>query len=125
MASTIDAEAEAPAGRSFEIVSDFKLTGDQPQAVDELVEGLRAGLRMQTMRGATGTGKTFTMANIIERWGSPSLVMAPNRTLAAQLVTEFRDYFPHNEVQYFVSYYDYYQPEAYIPRSDTYIAKDA
>ncbi len=126
MTTTIDAEqAETSPSRPFEIVSDFTLTGDQPGAVDDLTEGLESGLRMQTMRGATGTGKTFTMANIIERWGRPALVMAPNRTLAAQLVSEFREFFPHNSVEYFVSYYDYYQPEAYIPRSDTYIAKDA
>jgi excinuclease ABC subunit B len=126
LTSIIDAEqAETSPGRPFEIVSDFTLTGDQPGAVDELIDGLETGLRMQTMRGATGTGKTFTMANIIERWARPALVMAPNRTLAAQLVSEFREFFPHNTVEYFVSYYDYYQPEAYIPRSDTYIAKDA
>jgi excinuclease ABC subunit B len=131
LTSTIDAgqpdaaQSEAAASRPFEIVSDFTLTGDQPTAVEQLVDGLETGLRVQTMRGATGTGKTFTMANIIERWGKPALVMAPNRTLAAQLVSEFREFFPHNAVEYFVSYYDYYQPEAYIPRSDTYIAKDA
>ncbi len=133
MTSTIDASnidgddtaAVAAADQPFEIVSDFVLTGDQPKAVDELLAGLNAGERVQTMRGATGTGKTFTMANIIERWGRPALIMAPNRTLAAQLVSEFREFFPKNSVEYFVSYYDYYQPEAYIPRSDTYIAKDA
>ena len=126
MTSTVDAgQTETSRSRPFEIVSDFTLTGDQPKAVDQLVDGLESGLRMQTMRGATGTGKTFTMANIIERWNVPALVMAPNRTLAAQLVTEFREFFPHNAVEYFVSYYDYYQPEAYIPRTDTYIAKDA
>ncbi|MDP6605043.1 MAG: excinuclease ABC subunit UvrB [Dehalococcoidia bacterium] len=124
-AEAAETAAEANGSRPFEIVSDFVLTGDQPKAVEELVDGLAAGRRMQTMRGATGTGKTFTMANIIERLGRPTLVMVPNRTLAAQLVTEFREFFPHNEVQYFVSYYDYYQPEAYIPRTDTYIAKDA
>jgi len=111
--------------RPFEIVSDFKLMGDQPRAVDELVAGLEAGERALTLLGATGSGKTFTMANVIERYQRPTLVLAPNRTLAAQLVSEFREVLPHNEVQYFVSYYDYYQPEAYIPRTDTYIAKDA
>ncbi|MQC82804.1 MAG: excinuclease ABC subunit UvrB [Chloroflexi bacterium] len=99
--------------------------GDQPRAVDELVAGLEAGERALTLLGATGSGKTFTMANVIERYQRPTLVLAPNRTLAAQLVSEFREVLPHNEVQYFVSYYDYYQPEAYIPRTDTYIAKDA
>ena len=122
-----DAETETPRpeSRLFEVVSDFQLTGDQPQAVKELVEGLEAGERAITLLGATGTGKTFAMANVIERYQRPTLVLAPNRTLAAQLVAEFREVLPHNEVQYFVSYYDYYQPEAYIPRTDTYIAKDA
>ncbi|MYA20395.1 MAG: excinuclease ABC subunit UvrB [Chloroflexi bacterium] len=109
----------------FELVSEFRPTGDQPQAIDELVEGLDRGLTMQTMLGATGSGKTFTMANIIARHQRPTLVLAPNRTLAAQLTAEFREFFPRNAVEYFVSYYDYYQPEAYIPRTDTYIAKDA
>ena len=111
--------------RRFQLVSDFKPTGDQPRAIEELVGGLEDGLTFQTMLGATGTGKTFTMANIIERRQVPTLVLAPNRTLAAQLASEFREMFPTNAVEYFVSYYDYYQPEAYIPRSDTYIAKDA
>ncbi|MQC27474.1 MAG: excinuclease ABC subunit UvrB [Chloroflexi bacterium] len=101
------------------------MTGDQPKAVEQLLEGLRRGDRAQALKGATGTGKTFTMANLIEAYQRPTLVLVPNRTLAAQLVSEFRDYFPNNAVEYFVSYYDYYQPEAYIPRSDTYIAKDA
>ncbi len=111
--------------RPFELVSDFQMTGDQPTAVAGLVEGLRRGERAQTLLGATGTGKTFAMANIIQQYQRPTLVLAPNRTLAAQLAQEFREFFPRNEVEYFVSYYDYYQPEAYIPRSDTYIAKDA
>ncbi|MBM4416493.1 MAG: excinuclease ABC subunit UvrB, partial [Chloroflexi bacterium] len=111
--------------RAFELVSPFELTGDQPRAVDELAAGLARGDRGQTLLGATGSGKTFTMANIIARHQRPTLVIAPNRTLAAQLTSEFRDFFPNNAVEYFVSYYDYYQPEAYIPRSDTYIAKDA
>jgi len=115
---------EAPA-KPFEIVSDFRLMGDQPDAVSSLVTGLRGGLRAQTLRGATGTGKTFTMANVIEQYQRPTLILAPNRTLAAQLAQEFREFFPNNEVEYFVSYYDYYQPEAYVPRTDTYIAKDA
>ena len=108
----------------FEIVSDFGLTGDQPQAVDKLVDGLQKGYRKQTLLGVTGSGKTFTMANIIERVQRPTLVLAHNKTLAAQLCSEFRDFFPHNSVEYFVSYYDYYQPEAYIPRTDTYIEKE-
>ncbi|MEX2373695.1 MAG: DEAD/DEAH box helicase family protein, partial [Dehalococcoidia bacterium] len=99
--------------------------GDQPEAVEGLVDGLTQGMRSQTLLGATGTGKTFAMANVIERYQRPTLVLAPNRTLAAQLAQEFREFFPDNAVEYFVSYYDYYQPEAYIPRSDTYIAKDA
>ena len=110
---------------NFQVVSDFEMTGDQPGAVAEIVEGLEQGVRAVTLLGATGTGKTFTMANVLERYQRPTLVLAPNRTLAAQLVSELREFFPHNAVEYFVSYYDYYQPEAYIPRSDTYIAKDA
>jgi excinuclease ABC subunit B len=112
-------------GRPFELVSDFSATGDQPSAIEGLVAGLDRGDRMQTLLGVTGSGKTFTMANVIAQRQRPTLVIAPNRTLAAQLVAEFRDFFPHNAVEYFVSYYDYYQPEAYVPRSDTYIAKDA
>ncbi|MFC1999568.1 excinuclease ABC subunit UvrB [Chloroflexota bacterium] len=109
----------------FKIASDFRLTGDQPQAVEELVEGLRKGYKQQTLLGVTGSGKTFTMANIIERVQKPTLVICHNKTLAAQLCTEFKDFLPDNAVEYFVSYYDYYQPEAYIPRTDTYIEKDA
>jgi excinuclease ABC subunit B len=108
----------------FKIVSDFGMTGDQPQAVDELVRGVEAGFNMQTLLGVTGSGKTFTMANVVERLQRPTLVMCHNKTLAAQLATEFKEFFPDNAVEYFVSYYDYYQPEAYIPRSDTYIEKD-
>ena len=115
----------ATTGPAFELVSDFQPTGDQPQAIDALVEGLERGYTMQTMLGATGSGKTFTMANIVARYQRPTLVLAPNRTLAAQLTSEFRDFFPNNAVEYFVSYYDYYQPEAYIPRTNTYIAKDS
>ena len=109
----------------FKIVSDFRMTGDQPEAVDKLTAGLNDGLRYQTLLGVTGSGKTFTMANIVERVQRPTLVIAHNKTLAAQLATEFREFLPENAVEYFVSYYDYYQPEAYIPRSDTYIEKDA
>ncbi|MGD0855099.1 MAG: excinuclease ABC subunit UvrB [Dehalococcoidia bacterium] len=108
----------------FKIVSDFGMTGDQPQAVDELVRGVEAGFNKQTLLGVTGSGKTFTMANVVERLQRPTLVMCHNKTLAAQLATEFKEFFPDNAVEYFVSYYDYYQPEAYIPRSDTYIEKD-
>lgn len=108
----------------FKLVSKFKPTGDQPQAIDELVQGLSDGLRAQVLKGVTGSGKTFTMANIIERVQRPTLVLAHNKTLAAQLCNEFKEFFPHNRVEYFVSYYDYYQPEAYIPTSDTYIEKD-
>jgi excinuclease ABC subunit B len=109
----------------FKIVSDFKMTGDQPQAVDSLVEGLEKGHKHQTLLGVTGSGKTFTMANVIERVQRPTLVICHNKTLAAQLSTEFKEFFPENAVEYFVSYYDYYQPEAYLPRTDTYIEKDA
>ena len=107
----------------FKIVSEFKMTGDQPQAVDRLVEGIERGDRYQTLLGVTGSGKTFTMANVVERVQRPTLVIAHNKTLAAQLSTEFKEFFPDNAVEYFVSYYDYYQPEAYIPRSDTYIGE--
>lgn len=109
----------------FKLHSDYRLTGDQPQAVEALCAGLAAGEPHQTLLGVTGSGKTFTMANVIERAGRPALVIAHNKTLAAQLYGEFKEFFPENAVEYFVSYYDYYQPEAYIARSDTYIAKDA
>ena len=109
----------------FRLVSDFAPTGDQPQAIEKLVEGLAKGYRTQTLLGVTGSGKTFTMASVIARCNRPALVLSPNKTLAAQLYSEFREFFPENAVEYFVSYYDYYQPEAYIPRTDTYIAKDA
>ena len=109
----------------FKVVSDFVPTGDQPQAIDRVVEGIEHDLRHQTLMGVTGSGKTFTMANVIERVQRPTLVIAHNKTLAAQLATEFKEFFPQNAVEYFVSYYDYYQPEAYVPRTDTYIEKDA
>jgi excinuclease ABC subunit B len=109
----------------FKIVSDFKMTGDQPQAVDELVEGLSKDFKHQTLLGVTGSGKTFTMANVIARVRRTALVICHNKTLAAQLCTEFKEFFPDNAVEYFVSYYDYYQPEAYVPRTDTYIEKEA
>ena len=108
----------------FKIVSDFKMTGDQPEAVDKLVAGLHRGFQKQTLLGVTGSGKTFTMANVIEQVQRPTLVLCHNKTLAAQLASEFREFFPDNAVEYFVSYYDYYQPEAYIPRTDTYIEKE-
>jgi len=110
---------------SFKLTSDFGLTGDQPQAVDKLVEGLNNGDKHQTLLGVTGSGKTFTMANVIARVNKPTLVISHNKTLAAQLYTEFKEFFPDNAVEYFVSYYDYYQPEAYIPQTDLYIEKDA
>ncbi len=109
----------------FKLHSDYKLTGDQPQAVDALCAGLASGAPHQTLLGVTGSGKTFTMANVIARSQRPALIIAHNKTLAAQLYGEFKEFFPENAVEYFVSYYDYYQPEAYIARSDTYIAKDA
>ena len=108
----------------FELVSSFKPCGDQEQAIDKLVDGLNDGLRTQVLKGVTGSGKTFTMANIIKKAQRPTLVIAHNKTLAAQLCNEFREFFPNNKVEYFVSYYDYYQPEAYIPSTDTYIEKD-
>jgi excinuclease ABC subunit B len=109
----------------FRLVADFKPTGDQPEAIDRLSEGLAKGLRHQTLLGATGTGKTATIAWAIERYQKPTLVLAHNKTLAAQLYSEFREFFPDNAVEYYVSYFDYYQPEAYLPRSDTYIEKDS
>ncbi|MBN2217956.1 MAG: excinuclease ABC subunit UvrB [Pirellulales bacterium] len=109
----------------FNLVSPFQPAGDQPQAIEKLVEGLRKGRRHQVLMGVTGSGKTFTMANVIQALGRPTLVMSHNKTLAAQLYSEFKDFFPHNAVHYFVSYYDYYQPEAYIPQRDIYIEKDA
>ncbi len=111
--------------RPFELCADYQPTGDQPDAIKQLVEGIEAGHRAQTLLGVTGSGKTFTMANVVAQLNRPTLVLAHNKTLAAQLCTEFRDFFPNNSVEYFVSYYDYYQPEAYIPRSDTYIAKES
>jgi excinuclease ABC subunit B len=109
----------------FQIVADVRPTGDQPQAIRELVSGLTEGKRFQTLLGVTGSGKTFTMANVIEQVNRPTIVLAHNKTLAAQLYAEFKEYFPHNAVEYFVSYYDYYQPEAYVPRTDTFIEKDS
>ena len=109
----------------FRIRADFKPTGDQPAAIEQLVESIESGNRYQTLLGVTGSGKTFTMANVVERLQRPTLVIAHNKTLAAQLCSEFREFFPDSAVEYFVSYYDYYLPEAYIPQSDTYIEKDS
>src|SRR5438067_1482478 len=108
----------------FKLISDYQPGGDQPQAIEQLAQGLRDGKRFQTLLGATGTGKTYTAAQVIQKVQRPTLVMAHNKTLAAQLCSEFREFFPENAVEYFVSYYDYYQPEAYVPRTDTYIEKD-
>ena len=126
-APAIDTPQE-PEGRSlpqFQIVSDFEATGDQPQAVDQIIDGIDRGMVHQSLMGVTGSGKTFTMANVVERVQRPTLVIAHNKTLAAQLATEFKEFFPDNAVEYFVSYYNYYQPEAYVPRTDLYIEKDA
>ena len=109
----------------FKLVSQFKPSGDQPEAIAGLVNGVNWGLREQTLLGVTGSGKTFTMASVIEKLNRPTLVLAHNKTLAAQLCSEFREFFPDNAVEYFISYYDYYQPEAYIAHTDTYIEKDA
>src|SRR5438093_427256 len=109
----------------FQLVSDLQPAGDQPAAIEGLVRGINAGKRDQVLMGVTGSGKTFTMANVIARVQKPTLVLSHNKTLAAQLFAEFREFFPHNAVSYFVSYYDYYQPEAYIPQRDIYIEKDA
>ena len=110
--------------KKFTLKSDYKPTGDQPEAIDKLTEGLRNNTPEQVLVGVTGSGKTFTMANVIQRVQRPTLIISHNKTLAAQLYQEFRDYFPDNAVSYFVSYYDYYQPEAYIPSTDTYIEKE-
>lgn len=109
----------------FKVVSDYQPAGDQPTAIASLIDGLESGLSHQTLLGVTGSGKTFTIANVIQELQRPAIVMAPNKTLAAQLYGEFKEFFPHNSVEYFVSYYDYYQPEAYVPSSDTYIEKDS
>ncbi len=109
---------------AFELVSDYKPTGDQPQAIEKLVQGVQDDLKFQTLLGATGTGKTYTIANVINEVQKPTLVLAHNKTLAAQLYSEFKEFFPNNAVEYFVSYYDYYQPEAYVPQRDLYIEKE-
>ncbi|MSP81113.1 MAG: excinuclease ABC subunit UvrB, partial [Rhodospirillales bacterium] len=112
-------------GRTFKLVSDYAPAGDQPQAIAGLIRGTRAGERDQVLLGVTGSGKTFTVAHAIQDLQRPTLVLAPNKTLAAQLYAEMKGFFPENAVEYFVSYYDYYQPEAYVPRTDTFIEKDA
>src|SRR5438309_8584975 len=120
--------AERPQGdieRPFRLHSEFEPAGDQPQAIDELCEGLARGEKDQVLLGVTGSGKTFTMAHVIARTGRPAIVLAPNKTLAAQLYGEMKSFFPENAVEYFVSYYDYYQPEAYVPRTDTYVEKES
>ena len=109
----------------FQLVSEFDPKGDQPQAIAQLVNGIDSKLKHQTLMGVTGSGKTFTMAGVVQEVQKPTLVLTHNKTLAAQLATEFKQFFPNNAVEYFVSYYDYYQPEAYVPRTDTYIEKDA
>ena len=109
----------------FQLATKYEPTGDQPEAIRLLTEGLFSGTKEQTLLGVTGSGKTFTMANVIQNVQKPTLVLSHNKTLAAQLYSEFRSFFPNNEVHYFVSYFDYYQPEAYVPSSDTYIEKDS
>ena len=109
----------------FKLHSEYQPTGDQPQAIEKLVKGFKEGNQFETLLGVTGSGQTFTMANVIARTGLPTLIMAPNKTLAAQLYAEMRDFFPNNAVEYFVSYYDYYQPEAYVPQRDLFIVKDS
>ena len=109
---------------AFDLVSPYLPTGDQPQAIQQLVDGVEEGVPAQVLLGVTGSGKTFTMANVIAQIGRPTLILSHNKTLAAQLYREMKGFFPHNAVEYYVSYYDYYQPEAYIPSTDTYIEKD-
>ncbi len=124
-APDVKARPKLEGGKSFEMVTEFAPAGDQPTAIKELTEGVNAGDRDQVLLGATGTGKTYTMAKVIEETQRPAIILAPNKTLAAQLYGEFKGFFPNNSVEYFVSYYDYYQPEAYVPRSDTYIEKES
>lgn len=109
----------------FKLISNYKPSGDQPEAIKELVDGINDGKKNQVLLGATGTGKTFTIANVIEKTNKPTLILAHNKTLAGQLYAEFKELFPENKVEYFVSYYDYYQPEAYVPSKDLYIEKDS
>src|SRR6201994_794885 len=123
--STNDGELLTFPDSPFQLYQPFAPAGDQPSAIAGLVEGLGDGLAFQTLLGVTGSGKTYTMANVIARMGRPALILAPNKTLAAQLYSEFREFFPNNAVEYFVSYYDYYQPEAYVPQRDLFIEKDS
>src|SRR5215470_15051220 len=116
---------EAHTMPDFKVEAPFQPTGDQPDAIEKLVEGITRGYKNQTLLGVTGSGKTYTVAKIIEQVQKPTLVLAPNKTLAAQLYSEYKEFFPNNAVEYFVSYYDYYQPEAYIPRTDTYVEKES
>jgi len=125
LADVVKPDFRPEAGKAFQLVSDYKPAGDQPQAIAALTQGLQAGERDQVLLGVTGSGKTFTVAEVIQELQRPALILAPNKTLAAQLYGEMKSFFPHNAVEYFVSYYDYYQPEAYVPRSDTYIEKEA
>src|SRR4051812_21126613 len=115
----------APAPAPFQLVSDFKPSGDQPRAIHDLIDGIKRNERDQVLLGVTGSGKTFTMAHVINEMKRPAIILAPNKTLAAQLFGEMRSFFPHNAVEYFVSYYDYYMPEAYVPRTDTFIEKES
>src|SRR5690554_3207231 len=110
--------------KKFELVSNYQPSGDQPQAIKQLVEGIKRGDKFQTLLGVTGSGKTFTISNVIKEINKPTLIISHNKTLAAQLYSEFKGFFPNNAVEFFISYYDYYQPEAYIPTTDTYIEKD-
>ncbi len=123
--ASLPAHKDSSGGSAFKLHSEFAPTGDQPQAIEQLVQGFQEGNQCQTLLGVTGSGKTFTMANVIQKLNKPTLIIAHNKTLAAQLYGEFKEFFPENAVEYFVSYYDYYQPEAYVPSSDTYIAKDS
>lgn len=122
---TTEKKGNAEQGIPFQLISDFQPAGDQAQAIEKLVQGIQQGMRYQTLKGVTGSGKTFTMANVIQQVQKPTLILAHNKTLAGQLCAEFREFFPHNAVEYFISYYDYYQPEAYIAATDTYIEKDS
>jgi len=122
---TTEGEFVTYPGSPFQLFRPYPPAGDQPAAIEGLVEGIRDGLAFQTLLGVTGSGKTFTMANVIAQIGRPAIVFAPNKTLAAQLYSEFREFFPKNAVEYFVSYYDYYQPEAYVPQRDLFIEKDS
>ena len=124
MATTLGTEKAERPGHAFQLTQEYTPKGDQPQAIDKLTKGTLDGLKHQVLLGATGTGKTLTMAHVIQRLQRPALVISPNKTLAAQLTSEFRAFFPNNAVEYFVSYYDYYQPEAYVPQQDLYIEKD-